>query len=432
MTMHIIDWAGATAPQRQQALARPAMGRDESVAQAVAAIVADVRARGDDAVRDINARFDPASRENLRVGADEIASAVAGLDAGLRAAIDRARANIAAFHEAQRPQAVRVETMPGVMCEMTWRAMENVGLYVPGGTAPLLSTVLMLAIPARLAGCGRVFLCTPSRGGVIHPAILAAAHLCGVDEIYGVGGAQAVAAMAYGTATIPKADKIFGPGNAYVTTAKQMVAQDAGGAAIDMPAGPSEVMIIAGAGDNPAWVAADMLAQAEHDVVAQAVLVTTDADFARAVEKEITAQLAQLPRREIAAQSLSHARVIIVPDMAAAIDVANAYAPEHLIIHGDDAAACVPHIRHAGSVFVGAWTPESAGDYASGTNHVLPTYGYARAYGGVNLYSFMKSMTVQRITPQGLRNLGPSIMAMAGAEGLDAHARAVSMRLETM
>jgi histidinol dehydrogenase len=429
--MRILDWKNLSATDQRAALARPTFKDDGSLIASVTAIVEAVKQHGDEAVREYSVKFDVGAPDKLRIAETSIAAAVKNLDPVLLQAIQVAQANITKFHTAGIPHSVKVETMPGVMCELQWRALEKVGLYIPGGTAPLFSTVLMLAIPAMIAKCQRIILCTPARDGVIHPTILAAAHLCGITEIYAVGGAQAIAAMAYGTETIPKVDKIFGPGNAYVTTAKQIVARDPMGAAIDMPAGPSEVMVIADGKARADWVAADLLAQAEHDVMAQAILVTTDADFAAKVQTDVIDQLVKLSRNSIAAQSLQQSRIIIVPDRATAIEVANQYASEHLIIHNDDAATWVPEIRHAGSIFVGAWTPESAGDYASGTNHVLPTYGYARAYNGVNLLSFMKSITVQTITPSGLRVLGPSIMTMANAESLTAHANAVKIRLES-
>jgi histidinol dehydrogenase len=428
--MRILNWTNLTEAQRKQALARPAMADDAAIQTSVASIVLDVKTRGDEALREYSLKFDGGVPADFRVTTYAIVDAVSKIDPKLLAAIKQAQANIKKFHEAEQPKAIKIETMPGVTCEQQWRALDTVGLYIPAGTAPLFSTVLMLALPARIAGCRRIVLCTPAKNGVIHPAILAAAHLCGLTEIFAVGGAQAVAAMAYGTATIPKADKIFGPGNAYVTSAKQLVAQDADGAAIDMPAGPSEVMVVADGKARPDWVASDLLAQCEHDTLAQAILVTTDAGLAEYVQAETEKQLVTLSRQAIAKQSLEQSRIIVVPDHATAIDVANTYAPEHLIIHNDDAADWVPQIRNAGSIFVGVLTPESAGDYASGTNHVLPTYGYARAYSGVNLLSFLKSMTVQTITRSGLQNLGPTIIAMAEAEGLDAHSAAVKIRLE--
>jgi histidinol dehydrogenase len=347
----------------------------------------------------------------------------------LRKALDEAIASITAFHRAQKPQSVRLETRPGVTCEMVWRPIERVGLYVPGGTAPLFSAVLMLAIPAQIAGCKTRILCTPpSKDGSINPVILAAADLCGVTQVLPLGGAQAIAAMAFGTETVPKADKIFGPGNAYVTQAKQLVAQRPNGAAIDMPAGPSEVMVIADSKANPAWVAADLLAQAEHASDSQAVCVTNDAALAAAVQKEIAYQVPSLGRGRFITGSLGCSRVLLVKDLETAFEIANRYAPEHLILQIENAGDWTDKIMNAGSVFLGPWSPETAGDYASGTNHVLPTYGYARAHGGLSLFSFMKNMSLQTLTKEGLSSLAPALVQMAGAEGLDAHAAAVTMR----
>lgn len=429
--MKTFIWKNLSPAERRTALARPNFKDDAALREAVAAILEQVKTRGDAAVRDFAQKFDGGVPAAFAVPTDAVQKAADGLAPALRDALKQARANIEKFHAAEKPHAVKVETMPGVQCELQWRAMDTVGIYIPGGTAPLFSTVLMLAVPAKLAGCRRVVLCTPpQKNGAIHPAVLAAATLCGVTDIFAVGGAQAIAAMAFGTESVPKCDKIFGPGNAYVTMAKQLVAQDANGAAIDMPAGPSEVMVVADDKANPAWVAADLLAQAEHDKVAQAILVTTSPELVLSVSREVERQLALLPRREIATASIAESRIILVADRAAAVEVANAYASEHLIIHNDDAASWVPEIQNAGSIFVGALTPESAGDYASGTNHVLPTYGYARAYNGVNLLSFMKSISVQSLSREGLNKLGPVIIAMAEAEGLDAHAAAVKVRLE--
>ena len=428
--MKTIIWKQVSAEEKKNALARPAHKDDTALAKSVAEILYQVQQCGDEALRELSLKFDKASIKNLRIASEEIAQAVQEIDPQLRIALDQAKFNIEKFHQAQIPKNIKTETMPGVVCELQWRTIETVGLYIPGGTAPLFSALLMQAIPARIAGCQRIILCTPpGRDGKIHKAILAAAYLCGIQDVFAVGGAQAIAAMAYGTETVPKVDKIFGPGNAYVTSAKQQVSQDPNGAAIDMPAGPSEVMVMADQNARVDWVAADLLAQAEHDTTAQAILVTTDASFAKKVQQEIEKQLAVLPRQSIAAQSIAHSRMIVVSNGKESIIVANAYAPEHLIIHDEDAARLLPQIRNAGSVFLGAWTPESAGDYASGTNHVLPTYGYARAYSGLSVLSFMKSMSVQSLTQDGLQRLAPTIIAMAEAEGLQAHAHAVKIRL---
>ncbi len=427
--MKIIDWQSTDPAEQKAALARPQQGNDKALAEKVAAIIDAVKQRGDAALKEFNLKFDKAQLTTLRVSAQDIQAGAQGTSPELRVAILQAKFNIEKFHEAERPHTVKVETMPGVLCEQHWRAIETIGLYVPGGTAPLFSSVLMQSIPAKIAGCRRIILCTPPQSdGKIHPAILLAADICGITEIYAVGGAQAIAAMAYGTGSIPKVDKIFGPGNAYVTMAKQLVSQDPAGAAIDMPAGPSEVMVIAEKSAKADWVAADLLAQAEHDMTAQAILVTTDTRFAQQVAQEVEKQLASLPRNNIAAAAIRESRIIITTNMNAAIRIANVYAPEHLIIHNEDAAKYLPDIQHAGSVFLGPLTPESAGDYASGTNHVLPTYGYARAYNGITVLSFMKSMTVQTISRIGLENLGSTIITMAEAEGLQAHANAVKIR----
>lgn len=427
--MQVEKWSADPSVQKRL-LARAVPPQSPDLSRDIAALAQDVRARGDAALRDYTKRFDGVDSESFRVPESEAAAALERLSPALRAALEGAQKNIAAFHEAQKPRPIRLETAPGVRCEMQWRAIEKVGLYVPGGTAPLFSTVLMLAVPARLAGCARAVLCAPpQKDGKINDATLAAARLCGVTEIFALGGAQAVAAMAYGTQSVPKVDKIFGPGNLYVTAAKQFVSQDPEGAAIDMPAGPSEVMVLAGPGARAAWVAADLLAQAEHDALAQAILVAWDASFAEDVRAQVQRQAQNLPRKALLEKSLQNSRIILASGREEAVEIANAYAPEHLILHGAGAEEIVPRLMKAGSVFVGDYTPETAGDYASGTNHVLPTYGFARAHGGLTLLSFMRSMTVQSLTQDGLRSLGPSLIGMAEAEGLAGHAAAVTMRL---
>jgi histidinol dehydrogenase len=428
--MKIVIWKKASAKQKAQALARPAQGDGLALTPNVQNILGEVKRRGDKALHDLSMKFDGVVRKDFRISPQDIKQADGSIDPKLRAALRRAKANIEKFHKAEYPKNVTVETMPGVTCVLQWRPIEKIGLYIPAGTAPLFSALLMQAIPARIAGCKDIILSSPpQKDGRIHPAVLAAASLCGITSVFAVGGAQAIGAMAYGTQTIPKVDKIFGPGNAYVTTAKKIVSQEAGGAAIDMPAGPSEVMVIADKSARADWVAADLLAQAEHDISAQAILVTTSADFGAQVKTEVMQQLTQLPRRAIAAKSIANSRIIVAPDMTTAITIANLYAPEHLILHDKDAKKYLAKIRNAGSIFLGAWTPESAGDYASGTNHVLPTYGYARAYSGLTVLSFMKSMTVQSLTQTGLKNLASTITTMAEAEGLRAHANAVNIRL---
>jgi histidinol dehydrogenase len=428
--LKIIQWNLLDDVARRASLQRPVQQQDGKIKSAVAAIIQQVRQDDDIALRALTKQYDDVQIDALAATAEEIADAVATVPQKLRAAIDQAAANIRAFHIPQLPRGYSLETMPGVRCTQEWRAIETVGLYVPGGSAPLFSTVLMLAIPAEIAGCGRRILCTPpQRDGSINPAILYAAQKCGVTDIYKVGGAQAIAAMAYGTASVPKTDKIFGPGNAYVTAAKQMVAQDQAGATIDMPAGPSEVMVIADKTARASFIAADLLSQAEHGADSQVLCVVTDSLLADAVQQAVAQQLENLPRRTVATAALQQSRIIIVDDVTVAVAVANAYAPEHLILQCDAAENIMPQIRHAGSVFIGALTPEAMGDYASGTNHVLPTYGAARSCGGLGVPSFMKSMTVQQISKVGVEQLGPTVAIMAAAEQLEAHQRAVLLRM---
>jgi len=348
------------------------------------------------------------------------------------AAMDLAIDNVRRFHRAQLAPDIRVETMPGVLCERVTHPIDAVGLYVPAGTAPLPSAAIMLAVPADIAGCPTRILCTPPRhDGTADPAVLAAASRAGVNEIYKVGGAQAIAAMAYGTESIPKVRKIFGPGNAWVTCAKTLVSTDAEGAAIDMPAGPSEVLVIADADASIEFVASDLLSQAEHGIDSQVVLLTTSSDLAANVVVELDEQLDTLSRKKIAAAALANSRIIVVDDVNIAVDVSNIYAPEHLILHVANPRGLLDRVRNAGSIFVGPWTPESAGDYCSGTNHVLPTYGFAQAWSGLGVDQFVRQMTVQEISREGLTNLGDAIVSLAGLEGLDAHAAAVTRRLRS-
>ena len=424
-----VPWVDLDDEAQRFALARPSLAHADDVDTAVRSICADVAGRGDSALFDLTERFDGARLESLRVPDDAIAAATAAIDSEDRDCLIRALKNIEVFHRLQRPLTVDVETEPGVSCRRVSRPLDRVGLYVPGGSAPLVSTLLMLAAPARLAGCRERIVCTPpGRDGRVDVHVLAAAELCGVTAVFKVGGAQAVAAMAYGTETIARVDKIFGPGNAYVAAAKQLVSSELSGPAIDLPAGPSEVLVIADDSAEPVFVAADLLSQAEHDETARVVLVTPSSSLADRVERELTRQLADLPRRAIAEVALSGARVIVVGDLSQAVDVSNAYAPEHLILNCEGAEELVDSVRHAGSVFVGPWSAEAFGDYASGTNHVLPTYGHARAYGGLTLESFLKTMTVQRLTEEGLEGLGPTVERLARLEGLDAHARAIGLR----
>ena len=429
----IYDWLALDADERRALLRRPAQSDREGLERPDAAIVVDVRARGDAALVDYTRRFDGVDQPLAAVTDAEFAAAAAALAPEAQAAIRRAAANVRRFHEAQRSAPLAVETSPGVLCERLEVPINAVGLYVPAGSAPLPSAAIMLAVPAAIASCPTRVMCTPPRAdGCADPGVLVAARHCGIDRVYKVGGAQAIAAMAYGTQTIPKVDKICGPGNAYVTAAKLHVARDPEGAALDLPAGPSEVLVIADASATAAFVAADLLAQAEHDPSAQVILVTTSAALAAAIVAEVVRQQAVLSRRSIAAAALKGSRAIIVPDLETAIALSNDYAPEHLILEIESPRAWLGRVTTAGSVFLGHWSPESIGDYCSGTNHVLPTYGYARAYSGLSLGDFMRRMTVQELTPAGLRDLGPTAATLAGLEGLDAHAAAVTIRLQAL
>jgi histidinol dehydrogenase len=433
MMLPILDYAALDDAARRDALSRPAVAERAQLVALVRETVARVRAEGDSAVLDYARRFDGGEPESLRVPLKDLDAALQSLASNEQQALERAIDNVRRFHAAQLPAPLSVETSPGVRCERITRPINSVGLYVPGGSAPLPSALIMSAIPAELAGCPRRVLCTPAaRGQPIHRAILATARLLGITEVFAAGGAQAVAAMAYGTETIPKVDKIVGPGSAWVTAAKQVVAEDAAGAALDLPAGPSEVLVIADDGANPAFVAADLLAQAEHDPLSQAILLTTSKELADAVRTSALAQLPNLSRREILEQSLQRSRLIVVSELATALRISNDYAPEHLILQLRDARQYLPAITAAGSIFLGAWSPEPMGDYCSGTNHVLPTYGYARAYSGLSVHDFLKRITVQELTPDGLRGLGPTASVLAGIEGLDAHALAVDLRLAAL
>jgi histidinol dehydrogenase len=416
---------------RDALLARPAVRANPEIAARVADIIAEVRADGDAALRRLTASLDSVELERLEVDAAEAAQARAELGAAAIEAIETAAANVRRFHAAQLADDLRVETAPGVICERQTRPIDAVGLYVPAGSAPLPSTAIMLAVPAALADCPVRILCTPPRrDGRADPAVVVAAQSCGVERIFKLGGAQAVAAMAYGTESVPKVDKIFGPGNAWVTAAKQAAAADANGAALDMPAGPSEVMVVADAQADPRAVALDLMAQSEHGEDSQSLLVCTDPALAAAVQAEIETALPGLSRREIIRAALAHGSVILTEDLDQAFEVVNRYAPEHLIIQMNNAREYIDLIRNAGSVFLGYWTPESVGDYCSGTNHVLPTYGYARNYSGLSVSDFQKRLTFQELSYSGLEGLAPTVETLAGLEGLDAHARAVTVRLK--
>ena len=404
--------------------------KSDSIQGVVCEILEHIKKEGDKAVKEYEEKFDKACISSLAVSQQEFDDATKEISEDLKKAIDLALKNITTFHASQKFEGKKVTTCPGVTCWQKAVAIEKVGLYIPGGTAPLFSTVLMLAAPARIAGCKEIILCTPpNKEGKIHPAILYAAQAAGVSKIFKVGGVQAIGAMAYGTESIPKVYKIFGPGNQYVTAAKQQVSLH--DVAIDMPAGPSEVAVLADETANPAFVAADLLSQAEHGIDSQAILITVSKTLLEAVSTEVKKQLAVLPRKEIAEQSLSNSRLILVSQMDEAIDMVNQYAPEHLIIETKNYSDIAERIVNAGSVFLGSYSPESAGDYASGTNHTLPTNGYAKAYSGVSLDSFIRKITFQEVTKEGIGNIGKAIEIMAANEHLDAHKNAITVRLNS-
>jgi histidinol dehydrogenase len=431
--MRILDWKSLSIAQQCEALRRPALKDAASVSAAARDIIERVRRQGDAALFELTQQFDGVRLESLAVTKREFAAAEGALTAEQHAAIERATDNVRRFHAAQASPPLRVETSPGVVCERFSVPIRAVGLYVPAGSAPLPSTAIMLAVPATLATCPVKVMCTaPNRAGSANSAVLVAAHRAGVEQIFKVGGAQAIAAMAYGSESIPKCDKVFGPGNAYVTAAKMLVAQDAGGAALDLPAGVTEVMVIADDEARPEFVAADLLAQAEHSPDAQAILVTTRPALATAVFGEVQRQSTLLTRAVILAESIAAMRLIVVDTLQTAFDIANTYAPEHLILEIGEARKWLPKISTAGAVFLGHWSPESLGDYCSGPNHTLPTYGYARSYSGLSLEDFQRRITVQELTPSGLEGLGPTAGILARLEGLDAHAAAVSIRLQAL
>ena len=429
--MKRLIWSDLNEAERRDALSRPVQSRAETLRAGVADIVAQVRLRGDDALRELTQRHDGWLPGILEVSPEEFAAAEAALTEDVKAAIREAAGRIEAFHLAAAPAPVALDTAPGVRVERVLRPIRRVGLYVPAGTAPLPSTALMLGVPAGIAGCAEVTLCSPARtDGCCDEAVLYAAQVTGVHKVFKLGGAQAIAAMAYGTASVPKSDKLFGPGNAWVTEAKLQVSGDPDGAAIDMPAGPSEVLVIADAQASPVFVAADLLSQAEHGPDSQVVLVSDAPALLDAVALEVERQCAQLPRAATARQALAQSRLIEVADIEQAVAVSNRYAPEHLIVQVAEPRALLDAVESAGSVFLGPWTPESVGDYCSGSNHVLPTYGYARAYSGVSVASFQKQITVQALSAEGLQAIGPCTALLAETEQLEAHRRAVTLRLE--
>nr|WP_216611474.1 histidinol dehydrogenase [Vibrio splendidus] len=427
--MRTVVWQSLSESQQDSVLERPAITEGANITATVSDVIAKVRNEGDAALKELTEKFDRVTPESIRVSSTEIEEACARLTPEMKQALEQAYSNIAKFHEAQKPQPIKVETQPGVVCEQVTRAINTVGLYIPGGSAPLPSTVLMLGVPAQIAGCRKVVLCSPPP---IADEILYVANLCKIDEVYNVGGGQAVAAMAYGTKSVSKVDKIFGPGNAYVTEAKRQVSNDFRGSAIDMPAGPSEVMVIADETADADFIAADLLSQAEHGPDSQVVLVTPSPVIADQVTDAVQKQLKELSRANIAQQALASSLIIIAESITQAIAISNFYGPEHLIVQTKNPRELLPLLDNAGSIFLGDWSPESAGDYASGTNHVLPTYGYTKTYSSLGLADFSKRMTVQELTADGLKGLAPTVVTMAEAEGLDAHKRAVTIRVEKL
>ncbi|HGS4650433.1 TPA: histidinol dehydrogenase [Vibrio cholerae] len=427
--MRTVVWQSLSEAQQESILERPAITEGANITAAVAQVIAKVRSEGDAALFELTEKFDRVKPASLRVSREEMDAAAARLSETMKQALEQAYNNISKFHKAQKVQPIKVETMPGVVCEQVTRPINKVGLYIPGGSAPLPSTVLMLGVPAQIAGCRKVVLCSPPP---IADEILYVAKLCNIDEVYNLGGGQAIAAMAYGTETVIKVDKIFGPGNAYVTEAKRQVSNDFRGAAIDMPAGPSEVLVIADETADANFIAADLLSQAEHGPDSQVVLVTPSPVLADQVTDAVQKQLKVLSRASIAEKALASSLIIIAESLTQAVSISNYYGPEHLIVQTRNPRELVPLLDNAGSIFLGDWSPESVGDYASGTNHVLPTYGYTRTYSSLGLADFSKRMTVQELTADGLQLLAPTVVTMAEAEGLDAHKRAVTIRVEKL
>lgn len=427
--MKTLVWQSLSDSQQDTVLQRPAITEGANITAAVTSVINTVKQDGDAGVLALTEKFDRVKPDSIRVSAAEIDAASERLSEKMKAALQQAYSNISKFHKAQKPQPIKVETQPGVVCEQITMPVNKVGLYIPGGSAPLPSTVLMLGIPAQIAGCHKVVLCSPPP---IADEILYVAKLCKVDEVYNIGGAQAIAAMAYGTKSVSKVDKIFGPGNAYVTEAKRQVSNDFRGAAIDMPAGPSEVLVIADETADPDFIAADLLSQAEHGPDSQVILVTPSPIIADQVADAIEKQLKTLTRADIARQALGSSLLIIAESLTQCVSISNFYGPEHLIVQTKNPRELLPLLDNAGSIFLGEYSPESAGDYASGTNHVLPTYGYTRTYSSLGLADFSKRMTVQELTADGLKGLAPTVVTMAEAEGLDAHKRAVTIRVEKL
>lgn len=425
--MDIIEWQALDEAQRKATLLRPAQASEGKVSEIVSDIIKNIRERGDEALKEYSRTLDRCPDDNLELTADEIAKACTNINPELKEAIDKAYVNIRKFHEAQQPCHATVETVPGIVCKTATHPIEKVGLYVPGGSAPLVSTALMLGVPAEIAQCPEVILTSPYP---LSDAIIYAASKCGITRIFKLGGAHAIAAMAYGTESVPKVNKIFGPGNQYVTMAKRLVSEDALGAAIDMAAGPSEVLVIADKNADPDFVAADLLSQAEHGPDSQVVLVSDSRELLQETNERLEIQLAQLPRAEIACVAMSHSRFILAPNLDECISISNAYAPEHLIVQIDDPQSIVSRLLNAGSIFLGAYTCESMGDYASGTNHTLPTYGYAKSASALGTDDFRRRYTISCASKEGLRNIGKTVELLAQAEGLQAHGNAVTLRLQ--
>jgi len=431
MNTQMINWQEISEQQKTDALARPAIADNALLSTQVANILSQVKKQGDKSLLALTEQFDGIALTTLAVTAEQVKQARLALTEKRLKAINTAYSQIKSFHSAQTPEDIFVETCPGVRCTLKTEAIESVGLYIPAGSAPLPSTVLMLGVPAQLTGCKRtVLVCPPDKNGQLANEVLVAAELCGITEIYTIGGAQAIAALAFGTKSIPAVNKVFGPGNRYVTEAKKQLSQQVAGFAIDMPAGPSEVLVLADKDANPAFIAADLLSQAEHGADSQVILLTDCEQLIAKVSLELEKQVSVLSRREIAEQALKQSRLILTKDLAQAVAVSNRYGPEHLIIQTENPQALLANLRNAGSIFVGAYTPESAGDYASGTNHVLPTYGYSKVISSLSLADFSRRYTVQEISKTGLSNLAECIIELTDAEGLDAHQRAVTIRLE--
>jgi len=431
MNTQIINWQEISEQQKIDALARPAIADNALLSTQVANILSQVKNQGDKSLFTLTEQFDGIALTSLSVTPEQVKAARLALTDKRLKAINTAYNQIKSFHSAQTPEDITVETCPGVRCTLKTEAIESVGLYIPAGSAPLPSTVLMLGVPAQLTGCSRtVLVCPPDKNGQLANEVLVAAELCGITEIYTIGGAQAIAALAYGTQSIPPVNKVFGPGNRYVTEAKKQLSQQVAGFAIDMPAGPSEVLVLADKDANPAFIAADLLSQAEHGADSQVILLTDSTCLIDNVSLELEKQVAELSRREIAEKALKQSRLILTKDLSQAVEVSNLYGPEHLIVQTENPQALLTNLRNAGSIFVGAYTPESAGDYASGTNHVLPTYGYSKVISSLSLADFSRRYTVQEISKTGLNNLAECIIELTDAEGLDAHQRAVTIRLE--